>query len=545
MMSNAAQRLTLAHAAPWRLAAVCLLCLACLLRVGFVRVAGAAPLDDYAQHWAEQSDISGSWSLQRGGVVLAEGSRGSVRGFLGQPIATDTAFWIGSNSKQFAAAAVLRLVEQGRLELGAPLTRYFPELNASAVTRGGTTCSIEHVLSHRCGLVRDGNGPAGLAGHLANPKQEARLFDAVNAEALRFDPGTGFEYSNLGYSLLGLLVQRASGQSHEQYLQEQFWARLGMVHTGIRPRDGIQFARGQAGGVFTWVDAADWLFIDLAVIQELGAAGNMYSTAHDLAVWTHALHHGEVLQPASHAELVRPRAEDYALGLQVTKQAIGKLIHHDGELAPYAYSSQVAYLPEHDLVAVVLANRALTAGHTLPFAGALLRKASGQEEKPPVADAQQARLTHSADVAENALLLPLTIWMLLRRVRRPERLDRQNWWLSYHIYAVLLGGALSAYRSSPLDPFLLCWAVLVLAGAYKSRWWLLPNWQRRPGLRPYLWLGLRASFLLVLLAFSLTHFLQVFAALCVAEAALWLVAASSRGLANSAPAQLGPPVAPP
>ena len=142
------------------------------------------------------------------------------------------------------------------MELGAPLRRYFPELKAEAVTRGGSTCSIDHVLSHRCGLRRDAGGRGG--DHLSDAKGESELLAALNDAQPSFDPGSAFEYSNVGYALMGLLVQRLSGQSYEQFLQEQLWGPLGMTHTGIRPREDLQVAHGHLSAALFWLDAHRW-----------------------------------------------------------------------------------------------------------------------------------------------------------------------------------------------------------------------------------------------------------------------------------------------
>ncbi|MEY2933840.1 MAG: hypothetical protein RL033_4589 [Pseudomonadota bacterium] len=514
--------------------------------------ASGAPLDEYARDWAERYDVSGSWRLQRGDVVLAEGARGSTGHDL-PPFTSDTPSWIGSNSKQFASAAVLRLVEQGRVELAAPLTRYFPELKPEAVTRGDSTCSIEHVLSHRCGLMRD----AGLHGdaHLSSAAGEADLLGAINDAQPSFAPGSAYEYSNVGYALLGLLVQRVSGQGYEQFLQEQFWGPLGMTHTGIRPREGLQVAHGQLAALLVWVDAHRWFPVAFDVVQgRIGAAGNVYSTARDLAIWTHALHGGKVLSPASWAEMTRPRGDDYALGLVVREVApLGKLIYHNGWIGSHGLSSWAAYLPEQDLTAVVLANRPLEAGRSQALVDALLRKASGQPEKPPTGSAFLLLLKSSGPMALVALtqalvfgLAPLCIllslWMMLRRVRRPEGFDRQNWWLSYHLYAVFL----STWIPEHLWPLLPVWGAVVLAGVYRSRFWQLPggllsNRHGGPATPPYRALVLRSLALLGLFALcawdsDLHRTSLAQAGLLLAELCLWLALARQQGASSDAAA---------
>jgi CubicO group peptidase (beta-lactamase class C family) len=519
--------------------------LLCLALSTATRWASAAPLDEFASAWAEQYDVSGAWRLQRGDVVLAEGGRGTSDGV--PTFNGDTPFYIGSNSKQFAAVAVLRLVEQGRVELTAPLTRYFPELKPEAVTRGSSTCSVEHVLSHRCGLIR--SGVLRGAAHLWDAGAEAELLAIVNGAELQFEPGQGFSYSNLGYGLIGLLVKRASGQDYEAFLREQFWAPLGMSHTGIRPPEGLPMARGQVGAVFTWVDARRWLSLDLdTTLGAAGAAGNIFSSARDLAIWVTALHHDRVLLPASRAELIRPRAKDYALGLVHTAAPMGKLIWHDviwhnGSLSPDGFSSWAGYVPEHDLAVVVLANRPIEAGRPSELANALLREASGQPASPPTESAFALRLQSSWFL----LLMRLPVLMgvlgglmMLRRMRRPELFDRQNWWLSYHVYALLL--------AMPIPPsaslWLAAWGLVVLAVLYRSRFWQLPSWQRGPSRRPRLALGLRALLLLVLAGASLTSAEDVpsflaFAGLMVAEACLWFFVVQQRSTGSSAEPSVG------
>jgi hypothetical protein len=275
-----------------------------------------------------------------------------------------------------------------------------------------------------------------------------------------------------------------------------------------------------------------------------GAAGNVYATARDLAIWTQALHHGKVLSPASWAEMTRPRGDDYALGLVVREVAsLGKLIYHNGELAPHGVSSWAAYSPEQDLTAVVLANRPLDAGRSKELVGALLRKASGQPERPLTESAFELLLQASFSPSNAVILLPILVipacslfclWMMFRRARRPEGFDRQNWWLSYHLYALCLGTCI------PKAYWLLCplWGAVVLVGVYRSRFWQLPSLQAGPPARSRRGLVLRSLWLLVLLVLTATdsewHVLLTLAGLLLAEGCLWLALTRHQGTSPSA-----------
>src|SRR5688572_23845337 len=110
--------------------------------------ARAEELSERAQRWASEVDFAGSLELRRGAQTLVRIDR-----FPEQPPA-EPVFWIGSVSKQFTAAAVLRLVERGQLALANPIASYLPQLGSPALSRGGRSCTLEHVLSHSCGLPR-------------------------------------------------------------------------------------------------------------------------------------------------------------------------------------------------------------------------------------------------------------------------------------------------------------------------------------------------------------------------------------------------------
>ncbi|MET0409906.1 MAG: serine hydrolase domain-containing protein [Polyangiaceae bacterium] len=492
----------------------------------------AHTLDTYARDWAERAGMSASWRLMRGeSEVLADGSRGFLRGGSGERIGPDTLFWIGSISKQFAAVASLKLVEQGKLELSAPVTRYLPELEPKVVSKDGVTCTIEHLLSHRCGLAGDLKGPFDTLGVLSKPEVSQQVLADVNELELAFTPGTGYAYSNLGYDLIGLIVQHASGQSYESFLEQTFFEPLGMTRTGLTLPRQESLARGLLGAIGTWVDAATWLRFDVAAPGEMGPSGNLYSTPADLLRWTYALHHGRVLQPATYAELIRPRSDDYALGLIVKKDIFGQMIWHNGALLPHGYSSQLIYLPDHDVSMAVLSNLAQTSAQTQPFASALLRRMTGKPERP-AGEPSVMRVTWDSTFFLAFVLVPLGLLVSFALFAwRRKQLDAQSWWLRYHANALLLAGLGFIYGVDLHTPLLWFWALLVLAGACKSRWWTLPMWQRRAGWRVNAMLGLRALWFLLLIMFIKPPVLWAFGVVIAGEA-LVIVAMAYRAAKN-------------
>jgi CubicO group peptidase (beta-lactamase class C family) len=372
MMPVAAARVRKLHSESWLV--VCLVVLFTELRPA--RADAPSELSEFARRWAEQSDFSGSFGIARSGQLLAFVQRGDADA-KGRPIDGETAFWIGSVSKQFAAVASLLLAERGQVDLGAPLGRYLPEL-AQALSRGGVSCSVEHVLSHSCGLPREiGFDPLYTARELTDPARARRLFEQVRRVSLSFVPGSETQYSNVGYDLIGLLVQRVAGLPYEQFLQREIWSPLGMMHTGIAPRTGLVIARGQFSVGFAWLDAANWLLLDPESPAQAGASGNMYSTAADLQRFNHALHHGQLLKPESYQAMTQRRHGKYGLGIAVSEKPFGEAVNLVGSYTPHSSSAMLIYVPSYDLEFAAVANRVEAASGMTELADALIAERQG------------------------------------------------------------------------------------------------------------------------------------------------------------------------
>jgi CubicO group peptidase (beta-lactamase class C family) len=519
----------------------CLRCLvACLVALftdlRSARADAPAELGEFARRWAEQSDFSGSFSLARGGQLLASLQRGRADA-AGRPIDGETAFWIGSVSKEFAAAATLLLAERGQLDLGAPLGRYLPEL-AQALSRGGVSCSVEHVLSHGCGLPREiGFDPLYTARHLSDPARAQRLLDQVRRVSLDFVPGSEAQYSNVGYDLIGLLVQRVAGLPYEQFLQREIWSPLGMTHTGIAPRAGLVIARGQFSVGFAWLDAVNWLLLDPDSPAQAGASGNMYSTAVDLLRFNHALHHGRLLKPESYQAMTQRRHGNYGLGIAMSQKPFGEALNLVGSYTPHSSSALLIDVPSYDLELAAVANRVEAASGLTELADALMGRATGAVSEAPAHPPGGLLLAlSSAGLATLVLVAGLAATRLWACFLRRQRSGRWQWCLSYHLAALALGSFLFRWREYALDPALFAWGAALFAGAAIARWWELPDWaEQSKKSAAYTELVSLAAVLLALLAYTPLRILWVFAGSCGLEG-LWLLASLANRRRTALPA---------
>lgn len=243
----------------------------------------------------------------------------------GVPMTPDTRFDIGSVQKQFVAAAVLRLVEDGRLALADDIRRFLPEL-----PRYGAVVTVDHLLTHTGGL-RDWPALLPLAAEGSDV-----LALILRQRDLNFLPGEEWSYSNSGYVLLKEIVARASGMSFAEFSRRRLFEPLGMTSTAY-VTDILQATGPRA---LAYQRDGDRWQPYLRVGNERGG-GAVVSTAGDLLVWNSALATGR-LGPFVTARLVEParlnngRSLTYARGLTVTEIPGGPLISHSGGAAGYS-----------------------------------------------------------------------------------------------------------------------------------------------------------------------------------------------------------------
>ena len=288
--------------------------------------------------------------VARDGKILFQGGFGLADIAKRTPITLETKFRIGSITKQFTAAAVLRLAEQGKLSLGDPLARYFPGFPH------GNEVTLRHLLTHTSGLHSYTDKPDFL-GRVTKAIEPRKLIEWFQDDPPDFAPGVGFHYNNSAYFLLGEIVAKVSGKPLGRYLRESFFAPLGMKDTGIYVNDappsaiatGYTFADGKLAPALDW--DMSWA----------GGAGALYSTVGDLFRWNEALFGGRVVKAESLKAATTPvtlpanvDGMNYGYGLIMsTTKGLGT-IGHGGGLN--GWSSDLLRVPAHNCTIVVLGN---------------------------------------------------------------------------------------------------------------------------------------------------------------------------------------------
>ncbi len=215
-----------------------------------------------------------------------------------EPMTVDTVFDLASLTKPVATApSIMLLVERGKIRLTDPIALYIPEITDPVARKVTIAELLTHVSGYGSGLdrTRDWQGEDGAVAELAR-------------ELLRHPPGTHFEYSDINYIALGIIVHRVTGQTLAAFAEENVYRPLGMTHTGFGPRSEPNVAPTERrGGVILRGTVHDHVSARMGGIA--GHAG-LFSTADDLALYCQALLDGKLLAPATMARMIRPIVVD-------------------------------------------------------------------------------------------------------------------------------------------------------------------------------------------------------------------------------------------
>ena len=308
---------------------------------------GAIPVERLEQIVAADADsgqFSGAVLVAADGVVLLDEGYGAANREWNVPNDGDTRFRLASVTKQFTAAAALLLVDDGTLALDAPISTYLADAPES-----WAKVTVRHCLNHTSGIPDFTRLP-----DYGPTKRTPTTLDGVIARVsgmpLQFAPGEGWDYSNGGYAVLTRLIEKASGLTYAEFLQQRIFAPLGMTASGYDSYEAV-IPRRATGYVQTPDGIRHADFTDMSIPQ---GAGGLYSTTRDLLRWQQALYSGKVLKPATLAEMIRPVRNNYAMGLIVERLPQGTRIWHNGGID--GFNTFLAWDPDRKIVVAVLGN---------------------------------------------------------------------------------------------------------------------------------------------------------------------------------------------
>jgi CubicO group peptidase (beta-lactamase class C family) len=294
---------------------------------------------------------SASIAVVKGGQVVYVKAYGDAHLDPRKHAAPEMRYSIGSISKQFTAAAMLLLQEQGRLSLDDKVAKFIPDL-----TRANEV-SIRQLLSHTSGY-QDYWPQDYVMPMMLEPVTAQKILDLWARKPLDFDPGTKWQYSNTNYVIAGVIIEKVSGKPLLQFLKEKVFTPLGMA--SVANIDEKQLGDTDPTGYMRYAlgpmrvapkEGPGWLF----------AAGELAMTAEDLAKWNISIMDQKLLKPASYRELEREAQLNnglgtrYGLGVSLATEAGHRAVSHGGEVSGFVSESVV--FPDERVSVVALTNQ--------------------------------------------------------------------------------------------------------------------------------------------------------------------------------------------
>jgi len=312
----------------------------------------ADAVDGFLEGELKRHQIPGiSLAICRDGQLVRAQGYGLANVELDVPVRPETVFQTGSVGKQFTAMAVMMLVDEGKLGLDDPISKYFSDAPAT-----WKDITVRHLLTHTSG-IKDWEGKTDL--DYRKDYTEDELVQVAMKLPPDFAPGTQWSYSNTGYVLLGILVHKVSGQFYGDFLAERVFTPLGMQSTRIISESDI--VRNRAAGYTVEsgkLQNQEWVSPSLNTTAD----GSLYTTTLDMAKWDAALWARRFLKPESYEAMWSPvKLRDgttypygFAWGIDVQRRE--PVIKHTGSWQ--GFKTAIARYPEHKLTVIVLANLA-------------------------------------------------------------------------------------------------------------------------------------------------------------------------------------------
>lgn len=300
---------------------------------------------------------NGSFLVSQHGKIIYAGAIGLASSDAMSRLTPKSAFDIGSMSKQFTAAGIVRLEERGRLDIDDPVDQYLPGFPYQQITIRQLlthTSGVPDVMPHYTRLLKKGDIKGSVElGDVVTVLKDEKL-------PLSSAPGTKWEYSNTGYVLLAKVIEAVSGKSYAGFLKQEFFTPLKMASTLVRtPTNEGTIARRARG----FVASADGRVKPYDQVPHLFlyGAGGIYSTTADLLRWAEALQGGKVMSVKHWKEATHPttlsggNVTPYGFGLSLKASPLGqRRITHGGHWR--AFKSELTLFPETDTVIVLLTN---------------------------------------------------------------------------------------------------------------------------------------------------------------------------------------------
>ena len=305
----------------------------------------AEKMDQLMMAYAKNYQFNGSVLVAHKGKVVLEKGYGYRNAAQRIPHDQNSIFQIGSVTKQFTAAIIMQLQEEKKLSVKDPLSKYFQGF------ANGDKITIENLLNHTSGLYSYTNDSTIMNGDVSKSYAQTVLIEKFKKYPPDFEPGTKWNYSNSGYSMLGYIIEKVTGKPYEKVVRERILHPLGMSHSGF---DFTHLQdRYKTTGYFSLADtsAKTAPIVDSTLAYSAGA---LYSTVGDLFKWERAIYTNKILRPESWKQTFTPFLNKYGYGWGIDTLYGKTYMAHSGGI--HGFTSYLMRFPEEELVVIVMDN---------------------------------------------------------------------------------------------------------------------------------------------------------------------------------------------
>ena len=302
-------------------------------------------MDTLLNAYANQFNFSGVALVSKGGKILIEKGYGYKNYAKKIPNSPNGIFQIGSITKQFTSTVILRLQEQGKLNVQDKLSKYISDFP------GSDRITIEHLLTHTSGIYNYTNDNRFMNNESLKHVELDRMIAMMKEKPLEFTPGSKFSYSNSNYILLGYIIQKVSGKPYEQMVRELIFTPLQMNQSGFDFRNLKDTNR-----VVGYLAIDNKLQLPAPIVDSSAsfAAGAIYSSADDLYKWHKALYTDKVISKASIEKAFTPKLNKYGYGWMVDSIKGKRIIKHNGGI--FGFTADLVRIPADDVCIILLCN---------------------------------------------------------------------------------------------------------------------------------------------------------------------------------------------
>jgi CubicO group peptidase (beta-lactamase class C family) len=309
-----------------------------------------AQIDTLLNAYSRLHKFNGSALVSRNGVILVNKGYGYRNATTKALNDSQTIFQIGSVTKQFTTAIILKLQDENKINLQDKISKYFPQYAK------GDSITVEQLMLHTSGIFSYTEDSDFMTKEVSNPANKEKMMALFKDKPLKFSPGTDWQYSNSAYVLLGYIIESVTGKPYEQVVRDYIFTPLKMTHSGF---DFAQLRSNEKAKGYFLLNDKDSVASPLVDSSVSYAAGAIYSTTGDLHRWHKALQAYVILSRDQQQKAYTPGKNKYGYGWTIDTIEGKRVVAHGGAI--HGFTSHFSRIPEDDLCVVLISNSSSSA----------------------------------------------------------------------------------------------------------------------------------------------------------------------------------------